>query len=187
MSSRHVTDLLPLWIEGDLDARESRAVDAHLAACGRCRTEAGALRESQAWLKSAAPPPFSVEDRDELRQAVLVRIQAPERRVPKVGWIASLAAAALLIVFLRPHRATAIAALPPAPPLPAPRSFALLPVVKPLRTVRHTLPPPLEPAAGPGASRIEIQTSNPQIRIIWLARATVQPEGSSPHSSQEDL
>lgn len=186
MSSRHVTDLLPLWIEGDLDARGSREAEAHLAECGPCRAEAEALRESQAWLKSAAPP-FSEEDRDELRQAVLARIQAPEERVPKVWWIAPLAAAALLIVFLRPHPAAVVAVLSPAPPLPASRSFPLLPVAKPLRAARRqVIPPPLEPDAGPGASRIELQTSNPQIRIIWLARATVPSDGSL-HSTQENL
>jgi anti-sigma factor RsiW len=186
MSSHHVDDLLPLWIEGDLDVRESRAVEAHLAECGHCRAEAAALRGSQAWLKSATLP-FGAEDREELRQAVLARIQASKGRASKAWWIAPLAAAALLVVFLRPHREAVVEALPPAPPMTAPRSFPVIPVTKPLRAARRqAIPPPLESAAGPGASRIEIQTSNPQIRIIWLARATVPSDGSL-HSTQEDL
>ena len=181
MTLRHVEDQLPLWVEGDLGAEEAVAVEIHLAACAACREAAEALRESQAWLRSDAAP-FNAEDREDLRRAVLARVQGPARGAWWGAGIAALAAAALLIFFVRPHPVEAVASLP-APPAPAPA-----PVAPPERVVRvarrHPVRPPLEPSAGPGASRIEIQTDNPQIRIIWLARADAPQDPL--HPTQEE-
>lgn len=190
MTTRHVVDQLPLWVEGDLRAQEAAAVETHLAACAECRAEAEAFRQSQAWLKGDAAP-FTAEDREALRRAVLVRAQAPaESR--KSWWavgLAALAAASLLIILFRPQPPPSVASLPPARPVaPSPIPIAPAPV-KPIRLARHRpihrpIHPPLDGDAGPGASRIEIQTVNPQIRIIWLARAT-QPDALS-HLNKEN-
>ena len=182
MNPRHVMDQLPLWIEGDLDAPAMAAVEAHLAACDACRAEAEAFRESQAWLKADAVS-FTAEDREALRRAVLAQVHAP--MAPRRAWwgagLAALAAAVLLVFLVHPRPAPVVAALPSVPPAPVqPTEPAPLPspAVKVVRVARHRpTPPPLERAAGPGASRIEIQTSNPQIRIIWLARESA-PQGS---------
>jgi hypothetical protein len=193
MSSRHVTDLLPLWIGGDLEARESLLVEAHLLICEACRAEADALRESQAWMRSATPP-FSVADRDQVRQEVLAHIasgplKARSRRVWK-GVAALAAAASLLLVLLRHgHPENTGMPAPPPPPRTPPQTLPMPPAPVGVGVARHQPAPPRpdpHEAAGPGASRIEIQTDNPQIRIIWLARATALPEGSL-HSIQEDL
>ena len=191
MSDRHVLSQLPLWVEGDMEGREASAVEAHLAACESCRAEAEMLRESQAWLKSA-PPPFGAEDRDSLRREVLARIRsAPAGRKPTLVWwgAAAMAAAASLLIALFHHGRSEAASLPaPSVAVIVPPTTA--PVAPTLRVVsiarRHPVPRPLDPEAGPGASRIELQTSNPRIRIIWLARATTPPDGSL-HPTQEDL
>ncbi len=186
MTLRHVVDQLPLWVEGDLRAQEAAAVEAHLAACAECRAEAEAFRQSQAWLKEDGAP-FTAEDREALRHAVLVRAQAPaESR--KSWWavgLTALAAASLLIILFRPQPLPSVGALPPARPV-APSPIPIVPApVKPIRLARHRpIHPPLDEEAGPGASRIEIQTANPQIRIIWLARAT-QPDALS-HRNKEN-
>ncbi|HTL98519.1 MAG TPA: zf-HC2 domain-containing protein [Holophagaceae bacterium] len=200
MIARHITHLLPLWVEGDLDARASAAVEAHLGLCEFCRAEADALRDSQAWLKSGGLPPFHDADRDRLRREVLARIgtepRAPQRRA--MGWGAAVLVAAATLVVLLFHRerpepargpaprvAAAVPAVVPPKSIPAPLPLVPRPV---LVARRHPVPshPDPDEAAGPGASRIEMQTSNPQIRIIWLARATPRPDGSS-HPVQEDL
>lgn len=183
MTMPHVLDQLPLWVEGDLDAQGMAAVEAHLTLCAACRAEAEAYRESQAWLREEAAP-FTAADRETLRHAVFARI--PPRRRGSVGtvWIAGLAAAALAFAFLRPRpspRPAQEASVLPRAPRAAPSARPPLPA--PLSRVarRRPLEPVLAPAvgAGPGPARIEIQTQNPQIRIIWLAQANAD-EGSLP-------
>ena len=181
MTMRHVSDQLPLWVEDDLDAPAMAAVEAHLAACDACRAEAEAFRESQAWLKEGHAP-FADEDREALRRAVLAQVQAGAD--PRRAWwgaaLGVLAAAALIIFLVRPNPAQLTTALPSSPPAPVQTLEPPLPspAVKPVRAPRRRATPrPLEQAAGPGVSRIEIQTRNPQIRIIWLARPAA-PQGS---------
>lgn len=182
MTMRHVIDQLPLWIEGDLDPRERQVVEAHLAGCAECRAEAEAFRESQAWLKDEETPAFNADEREALRAGVLARLRAKPSTRPMWLGVAALAAAALLIVLARPHPSPAVAARPPAPEKPIEPAPAIPAPERPVRLARHRpIHPPLDSDAGPGASRIEIQTDNPQIRIIWLARATTThgaPEGS---------
>lgn len=184
----HVLDRLPLWVGGDVEVSEAAAIEAHLAQCESCRAEADALRRSQAWLKDAGVPPFGAEDREALRRAVLAQVaSAPSVGRRWVGWgAAALAAASILLLTLSRKAVPAPEALAPhlatAEPLrPAPES------VPPIRVARRHAPPPrpeLVRTAGPGASRIEIQTANPRIRIIWLARAT-QPDSPS-HLTKEN-
>lgn len=172
----HVLDRLPLWVGGDVEVSEAAAIEAHLARCERCRAEADTYLQSQAWLKDAGVPPFGAEDREALRRAVLAQVAS----APSVGrrWVewgaAALAAASVLVLTLRrakpvppeapPSRIAAKEAPPPAStPVPTPR------------VARHhaaSRRPTLVRVSAPEPSRIEIQTANPRIRIIWLARAT---------------
>lgn len=192
MSDRHVIHQLPLWVEGDLAAQEASQVEAHLAACGSCRAEAEALRESQAWLKSA-PTPINAEDRDALRREVLERIRSapPTRKGELVWWsAAAMVAAASLLIALSHHGRpeAASVAVPPVATIEPPETVPITPTPRAIRVARRCRPVPRapDPEAGSGVSRIELQTSNPQIRIIWLAQATAPPDGPL-HPTQEDL
>ncbi|MBP1773927.1 MAG: putative zinc-finger [Holophagaceae bacterium] len=198
MTHPHVLDQLPLWVEGDLTAPELEAVERHLAACPACREAADQLRQSQAWLREALASPFGAEDRARLRASVMARLAAPPP-APRRFLVPSalLAAAAVLVVAVltwnRPQgkpaplptagtgpeftsRATAGATdIPaPAPPLPPRVRLARAAHAQAQLQVRQrpdgTALPRREPA------RLEFQTADPTIRIIWLAQATPLPD-----------
>ncbi len=199
MSTRHVLDRLPLWVEGDLPEREAEAIQNHLDHCPDCQAAAKRLRTSQAWLRKAwlreaLAPPFDVADHAALREAVMaqVRSEPSPRRIsrltPRTALFAT-GAAALLIAVLVPlrHRlpasppqvasapnALSAHPLPPPPSRPAPNPSIppRLARVRPLRLARAEPPP--------GPTRIEFQTSDPSIRIIWLAQATPSPDPNPP-------
>lgn len=183
MKSRHVLDLLPLWVEGDLSHLDQQRVDGHLETCAACAAEAQALRRSQAWLKEAAPAPFEAADFAALRSAVLAQVASeplpqppPARSLPLRPL---LAAAALLLLVLGAPRipswlAPAPILAPATPEAPALREVALTlpePPALPRPLPRHR-PSPLR--AGP-ALRLEFQTADPAIRVIWLPPAAPSP------------
>jgi anti-sigma factor RsiW len=195
MSMRHVLEQLPLWVEGDLSAQEVDAIQNHLDQCADCQAAAERLCTSQAWLREALASPFDAEDHAALREAVLAQVRSepsPRRVFPLAPRTALLAAcaAALLIAILIPlrHRlpappppvaaATPILSAHPLPPLPQPASHPLPRAARarPLRMARAEPPP--------GPTRIEFQTSDPSIRIIWLAQATpsTDPNPSLPEA-----
>lgn len=191
----HVLDQLPLWVEGDLNAADLATVEGHLAECTACHAAAERLRTTQTWLREALASPFDASDGVALRRSVMkqIRVEAatkPIRRLAIRRGLLAACAASLLIATLiwRRERPT----VAPAPGIPAPTS-ALNPVAEPTlaasqRPAHHDsariLPPPTRPrtAVLPADSppeapaRIEFQTADPNIRIIWLARATPLPE-----------
>jgi anti-sigma factor RsiW len=188
MSTRHVTDRLPLWVGGDLPEAEAAGILEHLAGCEACRREAAALQESRAWLQAAPAAPFTEEEQRVFRRELMVRIQAEgskPRPVPRIfPWKPALLAAAgfLAAGFLLRGLKTK-AGSPDAPP-PAQAALvapdpALKPVTaslqRPAPLPSRREPPPPELPAGSGPTRIELQTDNPNVRIIWLARAAAMP------------
>ncbi|MDE3032332.1 MAG: zf-HC2 domain-containing protein [Acidobacteriota bacterium] len=194
MSTRHVLDRLPLWLEGDLPEREAEAIQNHLNHCPDCQAAAERLRTSQAWLREALAPPFDAADHAALREAVMAQVRsAPSPRrlsrlVPRAALLAA-GAAALLIAVLIPLRrrlpaplpqVASAPSLPPAHPLPPPPSRSAPNSSIPLQMTRNH---PLRMARvepPPGPTRIEFQTSDPSIRIIWLAQATPSPDPNPP-------
>jgi hypothetical protein len=135
------------------------------------------------WLRSEQPP-FSEEDRAAMRRGVWREIEArtaaegafrPARLVP--AGAAVLAAVLVAVLWLRP-------------PASAPEAPALAAVTKNPATVAEAAQrPPVEdsfrqPAAGHAPPytrprrrepegvpvRIEFQTANPEVRIIWLVK-----------------
>lgn len=201
MTTAHVLERLPLWVEGDLSEGEASAVQAHLAQCPACRAAAEALRESQAWLKAASGSPFTFEERRQLRQDVMARIQAvPPRKLrgapPFLKVRPILLAVAALGLFLilavkglpwghadrqnrvavqaPPPRPEPDPGLAPAPAVPDPRP-RFVGLRSPAQTIKASAP------SEAGLSRIEFKTRNPNIRIIWLARANAAPV--EPHPS----
>jgi anti-sigma factor RsiW len=187
-------------VEGDLSAADTGAVQAHLDHCPSCRAAAESLRTSQAWLRDALAPPFGAADEGAWQRAVMTQIHAeaaakPVRRLAVRRGLLAACAASLLMAILVWRReskdpaqlpgievpsalkpvATQPEALPIHPPPEAPRLAQRPP--RTALTQNAGSPPPVEPA------RIEFQTADPTIRIIWLARATPLPEANP--STQE--
>jgi predicted anti-sigma-YlaC factor YlaD len=192
----HVLDQLPLWVEGDLSPETAAAVDRHLAGCPECREAADRLRQSQAWLREALASPFDAADQDRLRQTVMERLRteplpSAARRVALAP--ALLAAAAVLVVAVltwnRPQGKAAPNSMAGSTPGSTPESATGTPEVP---APAQPLPPRLQLARAAHAqaqlqsrlrpdaaalprgepTRIEFQTADPTIRIIWLAQAT---------------
>jgi anti-sigma factor RsiW len=194
----HVLDQLPLWVEGDLNPTEAAAVETHLAQCPTCHESAENLRSSQAWLREGMASPFDAGDQDRLRRRVMDQIRAeaavkPFPRFKVRPALLAACAASILVASLvwrmeqgRLTRSTAVevpstkvAALPPLP-VPQPRKIEHQATPRPQARVApgpksETESPPLgEPA------RIEFQTSDPTIRIIWLAQSKPLPDATLP-------
>lgn len=186
----HVLKQLPLWVEGDLAGGEAEAVLAHLEGCPACRTAADALQASQAWLKSADPLPFSAADRLALRASVMTQLRHEGRpsRLRSFRPYVLAAAAAALVIFVIPrfHSTPSVSApetSPAATAASAPTSTVTTTATPPTASRRrpgiaHAKPAP-DPdpiPAGSHLTRIELQTTHPHIRIIWLAKAEPAPE-----------
>lgn len=199
MNSPHVLEHLPLWVEGDLGESETAVIDGHLAECSACREAAEDLRRSQAWLREAMASPFEARDRDRLRRAVMDRIRAEAALPPSPRFLTRPAllaacAASLLVASLawwlprdRGQAPTMVRVAPApdgtlGPSGRTPQPITAVPRISPSPQIRvtqariapvpthETESPPSEPA------RIEFQTADPTIRIIWLAQAKPMPE-----------
>jgi anti-sigma factor RsiW len=202
MTSPHVLDQLPLWVGGDLDTTRAAEVEGHLATCATCRSTAEQLKTSQAWLRDAMAPPFTTDHRDHLRRVVMdqVRAEAAVRSTHQLAirrnLLAACAASLLLATLVwRQQRGTrALAPRLLAPPLSQVGKGPSQPDPQPFRTEpRLASSAQARPHSAPGRSfeppplgqpaRIEFQTADPTIRIIWLTQAKTLPE---PHPSPEE-
>lgn len=192
----HVLDQLPLWVEGDLDLQEHLSVEGHLAQCPECRAASEQLRASQAWLRAALDSPFSPEDRERLRRKVMAQLHAEPaprplgRLTSRHALLAASAATLLLALSWRLSPRPATSAVPPQilpsqphgsvqPALSRPAAAPAWPPVPLARAAPTSYPASrAEVLDPPGAApaRIEFQTADPSIRIIWLAQAKPLPE-----------
>ncbi|MBK8790199.1 MAG: zf-HC2 domain-containing protein [Holophagaceae bacterium] len=185
----HVLHQLPLWVEGDLDAADMAAVDRHLAQCPDCRSAAEGLRASQIQLREAMVSPFGTADRERLRRQVMAQVRAeaaakPVRRLmPRSALLAACAASLLLAIFL--WRQGPAVEVPQ--PTPAPSAPQQPPQPPPALALQQDRTPPTTrgPAASPreapppaSPTRIEFQTADPTIRIIWLAQSNPLPDAT---------
>lgn len=186
----HVLNQLSLWVEGDLSTTDLAAVDGHLAECQACRAAAERLRTSQTWLREAMQPPFVSIDHENLRHAVMAQIRM-EPAAKSVRHLAirpallAACAASLLVAILAWRQEHAPVASPPLvvpsvfPAEPATQTASMVPqsmaCPDPARTAPLKVPLPglEESSSSPagGLPRIEFQTANPTVRIIWLAQA----------------
>jgi anti-sigma factor RsiW len=66
-----IEDLLPLYVEGDLDRETETGVRSHLSACRTCAALAEEFTASQQWLHSYSPPDFDSDSFAASRRAVL--------------------------------------------------------------------------------------------------------------------
>ena len=107
MNCRRIGELIPLYIEGDLDPGRKDEVRAHLDRCEHCSRVCHQYGESQAWLRSYAPPEFDAAFFDGVRRSVLAGIEQGRARpsffqLLAQGWRRNTALAtaiALLVVF----------------------------------------------------------------------------------------
>ena len=183
----HVLHQLPLWVESDLDAADMAVVDHHLAQCPDCRSAAENLRASQIQLREAMVSPFGASDRERLRRQVVAQIRAEgaDKSVRSLlrhsALLAACAASLLLAVFLWRQGPAAVAPEPTS----APKGHQHPAQPPPALAVRQDPSPPrtrgpaasarvAQPPAGP--TRIEFQTADPTIRIIWLAQSKPLPD-----------
>lgn len=191
MNCSQVLSQLPLHVESDLPEAEGRAVTAHLEACPACREALKRLAASQAWLKAGTEPPFDAQARAALRRAVMAQIRtSPRRRVLPWRPLLLAAASVALVVVTATRRGHPVPPPreAPRPPVttvdvPGPAPTEALPQESPLRLARRA-PSPEAPDEAltdllpGGPSRIELQTDNPNVRIIWLARVAPDDQPS---------
>ena len=227
MNCRRMEELIPLYVEGDLDEHSASHVRSHLQACVACRARAAEYEASQAWLRAYGPPDFDEAFVDSIRAGVMRELGASEATPPFVErlklWLAPRRlAAALIVIFIalalfiyssksrvnhQDDQAAGHQSTPPVEKLPdnqnvqpdKPRRISH----PPRRTARRAAPllanhlqrdarratmpqdhfvaPPLKamsamPVDSNNAAtysqeklRIEFQTADPNIRIIWFA------------------
>lgn len=236
MNCRRIEELIPLYVEGDLDQSSTAGVQAHVRSCAACRELAAEYEASQAWLHAYEVPDFDEAFVDGVRRGVMRELAGHETRLPFVerlkGWLTPrrMAVAALMIIFMaltlviyssRPRRdrdshnqakdlptpgleknSEGLKVASEAKPDPgrrrerqAPRRALPVLVKSPRRPgvePRQALArqPSMRPEApvtdgGPPTYnqemlRIEFQTADPNIRIIWLTPKPSDPEASEP-------
>ncbi len=196
MSCTHITEILPLYVGNDLDDAETERVTNHLLSCDPCRSLELQYRESSAWLKSVSTAGFERDSFPALQTRVSQRIKSDNRlrrsRTPyKVA--AFLAAAATLLIASTLSMYLSASTKEQIPDVTIARSGVdVLPAEDPVKVVRRAthprqrklpiaknpsltfLPPTPVTTVTPVTSivantvRIEIQTADPRIRIIWL-------------------
>lgn len=88
MDCTRVEELLALFSGGDLDARQTEAVRAHLVGCPACQAQAVELATSRAWLQAAPPPEFDEAFYADLRQSVLRELPAVKEEGGRYDWLA---------------------------------------------------------------------------------------------------
>jgi len=105
MNCRRVEEVIPLYVEGDLDAGLAARVSVHVKTCESCGDLARQYRESQDWLRANASPAFDDAFFERLRSGVKAEIEMEDSRpsfrqlvAMRWRWDIALAAAALLLV-----------------------------------------------------------------------------------------
>jgi hypothetical protein len=232
MDCTRVEELLALFSGGDLDARQTEAVRAHLVGCPACQAQADELATSRAWLQAAPLPQFDEAFYVGLRQSVLRELPQVETEGGRFAWLAGLLpqwcwqpvmalAATVLLLFagwavyrksigqpnvkrlpdvvvhptptMTPEQKKDLAIQPNLAPPSDRRSVKVSsagagkpvkrqPVETPIIETRdepkavllaQTNTPdvgtvPIAPTPEPEMMRMEFQTADPNIRIIWL-------------------
>ena len=205
MNCRTAELLLPLLAGSDLDADRARDVREHVSGCERCRALEGELETSREWLVSERPP-FSEEDYAAVRRGVWREIEARGawERAVRPGRLAVTGGAllgAVLVALLwhRPRTAGPAPAAAIAITAPAPASVAAATpqpsveersVPAPVRLPRQQALAPVRAraeAAEGVAVKIEFQTANPDVRIIWLVKNGEAAPRPSPAGRIEEV
>jgi hypothetical protein len=87
MNCRRIEELMPLFVEGDLDAQAMQNVSKHLSACAVCSQLVAEYSASQAWLRTYDVPEFDDAFFRDLKQSVMQEI---EQKQPRPSLLQSL-------------------------------------------------------------------------------------------------
>ena len=233
MNCRRIEELIPLYVECDLESDEAGRVSAHLETCGNCGALVAEYESSQAWLRLNTMPDFDEATLNDLKRGVMREIDGARERPRFFGFFprplmpgrAFAAVAALLIIFAafalyiylgRPsavsnesnlaHDAYTTEKAPePEDSKPAQAANS---IVRPHRVKRYaskanagsmigerrkldrTIMPKTDntiarktvdvPTETEEMTRIEIQTGDPNIRIIWFSPKESDSQLSNP-------
>jgi putative zinc finger protein len=87
--SKHVTEWLNAYLDGELKDSQLRQVEAHLVECRACRDELESLARLSSLLHEVSAPEFTPSE----RFAAQVNLRLPQRRMPaprnkvvEIGW-----------------------------------------------------------------------------------------------------
>jgi hypothetical protein len=80
MNCRRIEKLIPLFVEGDLDAGAMSMVSLHLNDCRNCSQMMSEYGESQNWLRTFTPPEFDNAFFVDLKQSVMQEIEGKPAR-----------------------------------------------------------------------------------------------------------
>jgi hypothetical protein len=80
MNCRRIKDLIPLFVEGDLDAGIMNDVSLHLHDCAICSEMVQEYSASQAWLRTYEMPEFDNAFFMDLKQSVMQEIEQSQAR-----------------------------------------------------------------------------------------------------------
>jgi hypothetical protein len=245
MNCNRFEKLIPLYVEGDLDADDLHRVAEHVRGCHSCARLANHYQASQAWLQTLTPPELDETFYADLKQSVMQEIHSRKARPSFFQWFAwqwkpAYAVAFLLLLLFgalalymqsnrqsvnpnqeiianqdgtdKPQPEQQVGAQEKPAPKPEPEKpeslkEKLANITKPQTSPRHRenvpgikLPPmnlaPIVEAqislrdhdeinaeemsefgtfiSSAEMTRIEIQTNDPNIRIIWFAPKTVE-------------
>jgi hypothetical protein len=192
-----VARLLPLYVEDDLPRRKSERVRRHLESCLPCHGLCEEYRRSQRWLHASAGLAVPSEKLEALRQSVWRRLDQQPRPSPlwlaiERGWMAlrrwagqpSVAVAAVGLVVLGSVIMPRVSGLggarlgvPPEVPIQEladdpvePDDPEILAAASPDEWAEGSDPGEVDTSEEAAANnmRIEIQTKDPNVRIIWL-------------------
>ena len=229
MNCRRIEELIPLYVECDLESDEAGAVLAHLETCDGCSTLVAEYEASQAWLRSNTMPDFDDAMLDVMKRDVMRGIDEARERPSFFGLFlrplmpgrAFAAVAALLIIFaafalyIYSGRSGAVsnddklangivAPEDVSTPEGLKQALRASPVARPYRVKGHlskeygrsrpkfdrVIMPQTDstvaqktvdvPTETEKTTRIEIQTGDPNIRIIWFSPKESDSQLSNP-------
>lgn len=89
MNCKHVQELLPLYVGGDLEGKREKLVTAHVQSCAVCAGSANEYQETRRLMEQYAPPPFSEAVYTGIRQQVLREIGRESTEPPLTQLVAS--------------------------------------------------------------------------------------------------
>jgi hypothetical protein len=99
MNCKNIRELLPLFVGHDLDDKRKAHVTSHVETCSECGAAVAAYRASRQLLQHFAPPQFSEDVYDGIRQSVLREIGREAAAPPESQQIASLFRPRLKLAF----------------------------------------------------------------------------------------
>ena len=199
MSCQSIQKLIPLYVADDLPGRQTARVRRHVEGCGACQAHVEGYRLSQRWLRSVPAPEVGGAALEGLRRSVWKRIASEPRppaawRQVERAWAAlrhwaaqpAMATLALFVVvtgsFALSRVTGPIVSTPSHRRVDATGSTTSEPREDPaaeglLARSADDGPDGVEPSSDvvePGLAtdeslRIEIQTRDPDVRIIWFS------------------